>query len=162
MVRYSENAGAAMKSLTTFILAMALPLALWAGDPEAVESKIIEMEKAFNEAYATNQVDAYFNFYTEDATLFFYGERQPVERYRKEWKASIKGGSVVLHNEVSDVEVRVLPGGEAAVASSFVDNSTRSPDGEVTTVRAYESNVWQLINGEWKVVSLHYNEIAEE
>jgi hypothetical protein len=53
-----------------------------------------------------------------------------------------------------------LLGGKAAVASSFVDNSTRSPDGDVRTVRAYESIVWQKIDGEWKVVSLHYNEIA--
>lgn len=133
-----------------------------AGNQEAVESEIVEMEKAFNEAYATNQVDAYFGFYAKDATLFFYGERQPVERYRKEWQAAIKQGGAVLRNDISDLEVRVLPGGKAAVGSSFIDNSTRSPDGEVSTVRAYESNVWQKIDGAWKVVSLHYNEIAEE
>jgi len=151
-----------MKNLITIILTMALPLVALAGNPEAVESKIAEMEKAFNEAYAANQIDTYFDFYAKDATLFFYGERQPVERYHKEWQASINAGGAVVRNDVSDMKIRVLPGGKAAVASSFIDNSTRSPDGEVTTVRAYESNVWQKIDGQWKVVSLHYNEIAEE
>jgi ketosteroid isomerase-like protein len=151
-----------MKNLITIILTMALPLVALAGNPEAVESKIAEMENAFNEAYTANQIDTYFDFYAKDATLFFYGERQPVERYHKEWQASIDAGGAVVSNDVSDMEIRVLPGGKAAVASSFIDNSTRSPDGELTTVRAYESNVWQKIDGQWKVVSLHYNEIAEE
>jgi ketosteroid isomerase-like protein len=158
----SENTGAEMKNLITLILTMALPLVALAGNPEAVESKIAEMEKAFNEAYTANQIDTYFDFYAKDATLFFYGERQPVERYHQEWQASINAGGAVVSNDVSDMEIRVLPGGKAAVASSFIDNSTRSPDGELTTVRAYESNVWQKIDGQWKVVSLHYNEIAEE
>ena len=149
-----------MKNLTAIIFAITFPLVALAGNPEAVESKIVEMEEAFNEAYATNQVDTYFSFYTEDATLFFYGERQPVAQYRKEWHDTINEGGGVVRNDVSDMQVRVLSGGKAAVASSFIDNSTRSPDGDVTTVRAYESNVWQKIDGEWKVVSLHYNEIA--
>jgi len=149
-----------MRNLTTLIFAITLPLVALAGNPEAVESEIVKMERAFNEAYATNQVDTYFSFYTEDATLFFYGERQPVALYRKNWQDTINAGGGVVRNDVSDMQVRVLPGGKAAVASSFIDNSTRSPDGDVTTVRAYESNVWQKIDGEWKVVSLHYNEIA--
>jgi ketosteroid isomerase-like protein len=149
-----------MKNLTTIIFAITLPLVALAGNPEAVESEIVEMERAFNEAYATNQVDTYFSFYAEDATLFFYGERQPVALYRKDWHDMINAGGAVVRNDVSDMQVRVLLGGKAAVVSSFVDNSTRSPDGDVTTVRAYESNVWQKIDGEWKVVSLHYNEIA--
>jgi ketosteroid isomerase-like protein len=149
-----------MKTLTTLIFAITLPLVALAGNPQAVESEIVEMERAFNEAYATNQVDTYFSFYAEDATLFFYGERQPVALYRKDWHDMINAGGAVVRNDVSDMQVRVLPGGKAAVASSFVDNSTRSPDGDVTTERDYESNVWQKIDGEWKVVSLHYNEIA--
>ena len=151
-----------MKNLTAIIFAITFPLVALAGNPKAVESEIVKMEEAFNEAYATNQVDTYFSFYTEDATLFFYGERQPVAQYRKEWHDTINAGGGVVHNDVSDMQVRVLPGGKAAVASSFIDNSTRSPDGDVTTVRAYESNVWQKIDGEWKVVSLHYNEIAAD
>jgi len=150
-----------MKKLIISTLILALPLVAMAGNPHKVESEIIEMEKAFNEAYATNQVETYFGFYAKDATLFFYGERQPVETYHKEWQASIDSGAGVVRNDVSDMEVRVLPGGKAAIASSFIDNSTRSPDGEVTTVRAYESNVWQKIDGQWKIVSLHYNDIVE-
>ena len=92
-----------MKTLARLIFAITLPLVALAGNPEAVESEIVAMEGAFNEAYATNQVDTYFSFYTEDATLFFYGERQPVALYRKDWHDTINAGSAVVRNDVSDM-----------------------------------------------------------
>jgi hypothetical protein len=39
------------------------------------------LEHTFNHAGATNDVDTCFGFYTEDATLFFYGESQPIAHY---------------------------------------------------------------------------------
>ena len=60
---------------------------------------------------------------------------------------------------MSDLQVQVLPGGEAAVATYFVDNEPVSPDGSVAAARAFETDVWQKIDGEWKIVSLHYTEI---
>jgi hypothetical protein len=33
------------------------------------------------------------------------------------------------------------------------------PDGAVTSTKAFETDVWQKIDGAWKVVGLHYSEI---
>ena len=120
------------------------------------------MEKAFNNAYATNQVDAYFDFYAKDATLFFYGEIWSVERYDKEWHATLKAGGEVIRNDISEVKVRILPGGKAAVATYFVDNQSRSAKGEISAAKAFETDVWQKTDGGWKIVSLHYNEIKQQ
>jgi uncharacterized protein (TIGR02246 family) len=151
-----------MKNLMMLILVAVAPLLVWADGVESVESEIRELEAAFNAAYATNDLDTYFANYTKDATLYFYGKRQPVEAYSEEWYATIAAGGVVIRNDVSDLEVRVLPGGEAAVATFFVNNQFRSPDDEVATARAFETDVWQKTDDGWRIVSLHYNEIAEE
>jgi len=113
---------------------------------------------AFNGAYESNDYETYFGFYTEDATLFFFGERQKVSDYYESWSASIKAGAGVDKYELSDVQIQVLPGGEAAVSSYFVVGTSHTADGVSSTVNAFESEVWQKIDGEWKIISLHYTE----
>jgi ketosteroid isomerase-like protein len=114
---------------------------------------------AFNEAYADNRVEDYFRYYVDDAMLYFYGARQTVAGYHEEWAAMVLAGGVVEKNELSDIRVRVLPGGDAALATYFVDYQMRAPDGAVSVAKSFESDVWQKIDGEWKVVGLHYSEI---
>jgi ketosteroid isomerase-like protein len=71
------------------------------------------------------------------------------------------GGGVEM-NEMSDLQMQVMPCGDVAIATSFIDNRTRSPDGTTSTVRAFETDVWQKIDGNWKIISLHYSEIAPD
>ena len=118
--------------------------------------------KAFDDAYATNDVDTYFSFYADDATVYFFGARQDVAAYHEEWIAMMEAGGGVEMNEMSDLQVQVMPCGDIAIATSFVDNRTRTPDGTTSTVRAFETDVWQKIDGNWKIISLHYSEIAPD
>ncbi|MDH3441977.1 MAG: nuclear transport factor 2 family protein, partial [Gammaproteobacteria bacterium] len=78
--------------------------------------------------------------------------------YYESWSASIKAGAGVDKYELSDVQIQVLPGGEAAVSSYFVVGTSHTADGVSSTVNAFESEVWQKIDGEWKIISLHYTE----
>lgn len=114
---------------------------------------------AFNHAYANNDVETYFDFYADGATVYFYGARQDVAAYHEEWIDLVEAGGGVELNEMSDLQVQLMPGGDVAVATSFVDNRTRAPDGTTSTVRAFETDVWQKIKGEWKIISLHYSVI---
>jgi len=115
--------------------------------------------KAFDHAYATNDVETYFSFYADDATVYFYGARQDVAAYHELWTALMEAGGGVELNEISDLKVQVLPCGDVAIVTSFVDNRTRDPDGTTSTVRAFETDVWQKIDGDWKIISLHYSEL---
>ena len=54
----------------------------------------------------------------------------------------------------------MMPSGDAAVLSSFIDNRTRAVDGGLTTVKGYETEIWQKIAGKWRVVGLHYSEFV--
>ena len=118
--------------------------------------------KAFDHAYATNDTDTYFDYYAEGATLFYSGDRQDLAAYAKSWPEFMEAGGGVEKNEMSDIKVQVMPGGDFAVSTSFIDNITRSPDGSKDSIRAFETDVWQKIDGEWKVVSLHYTELPAE
>ena len=118
--------------------------------------------KAFDHAYASNDVETYFGFYADDATVYFYGARQDVSAYHEEWIALMEAGGGVEMNEMSDLQVQLMPSGDVAISTSFVDNRTRSPDGSKATVRAFETDVWQKIDGEWKIISLHYSDIPAQ
>jgi ketosteroid isomerase-like protein len=53
-----------------------------------------------------------------------------------------------------------MPSGDVAIATSFIDNRTRLADGTTSSETAFETDVWQKIDGEWKIVSLHYSTVA--
>ena len=148
-----------MKKLLLCLFAMIMPILAQASHHET-EADVRALAKAFNKAYATNKVEAYFGHYAEDAELYFYGQRQDVSAYHQEWKAMMAAGGGVEKNEMSDLKVQVMAGGNIAIATYFVDNRTRSPDGKVTAAKAFETDVWRKMDGEWKIVNLHFSEIA--
>ncbi len=151
-----------MKKLLTCLVAVLIPISTMAEQPSSAETEVRAAVEAFNGAYATNDVDGYFNYYTDDATIYFDGARQKVAAYHEVWSAMIDAGGGVEKNDLSDVRVQVMPGDEVAVASYFVDYVSRSPEGEMAVARAFELDVWQKIDGEWKIVNLHYAEIVPE
>jgi ketosteroid isomerase-like protein len=151
-----------MKKLLTFLVVTLFSFSAMAEHHNSVDAELSDAINAFNVAYTSNDMEAYFAFYTDDATIYFFGKRHKVSAYREEWTAEIDAGGGVEKNETSDVRVQVMPSGDVAVVTSFIDNRTRGTDGETTTVRAYETEVWQKIDDEWRVVSLHYNEIPPE
>lgn len=151
-----------MNKFLTCLAAVLISFSALAEQHSATEAEVRDAVKAFNGAYASNDVEGYFNHYADDAMLYFFGARQDVSVYHEEWAAMVDAGGAVEKNELSDIRVQVLPGGNAAVASYFIDYRLRTPDGEVSGAKAFESDVWQKIDGAWKVVSLHYTEIPPE
>ncbi|MDX1499312.1 MAG: nuclear transport factor 2 family protein [Woeseiaceae bacterium] len=150
-----------MRRITKFILLAALAVPVLAAEPADLAAEVRAAVQAFNDAYANNAVEAYFDHYADGASLFFYGERHDVSAYHDEWAEMITAGGGVVKNELSDVRIQVLPGDAVAIASYFVDYALRTPDGEVAESKGFESEVWQKIDGEWKVVSLHYTVVAD-
>ena len=142
-----------MKNLIICLLVLLFPLLIHAGDESSVESEVRAAAADFNDAYATNDLERYFSYYADDAVVYFFGERQDLEKYGRTWNEYMKAGGGVEKNELSEKIFQVLPGGKAVIASYFVHNEDEKSD-----VQAYETEVWQKIEGEWKVVNLHYTE----
>ncbi len=151
-----------MKKILTCLVVALISFSAMAEHHSSVDAEVRDALKAFNSGYASNNIEDYFSFYADDATVYFYGARQNMSVYREEWTEMIDAGGGVEINELSDLQVQVMPSGDVAVATYFLDNRTRAADGQTTTVRAFETEVWQKIDDEWKVVSLHYTEIPPE
>lgn len=149
------------KVLTCFLVAM-ISFSASAEHHSSAEAEVRVAIKAFNDAYANNNVDDYFGYYDADATVYFFGARQDISAYHEEWTETISAGGGVEKNELSDIQVQVMPSSDVAVATYFVDYRMRAPDGEISVAKAFETEVWQKIEGEWRVVSLHYSEISAE
>ncbi len=118
---------------------------------------------AFDKAYATNDVEAYFSYMAEDAVIYYGGDaRTAVDWYHNFWTNFMATGGGVELNEMSDLQVQMMPGGNIAVVTSFIVNRTRAPDGVTATTNAYETDVWHKTDSGWKLVTMHYSAIPAE
>ena len=73
----------------------------------------------------------------------------------------IAAGGGVEKNKISDIQIQIIPGGNAAITGAFIENRSRSPEGIINEEKGYETELWQKINGKWKIISLHYSVIPE-
>lgn len=112
---------------------------------------------AFNRAYESNELDNYFSYYCENATMWVNTDFLHIADYRKDWYALIGDGGAVLKNTVSDIRVQASSGGDAVVASYRLDIETRQPSGLITRDQAQETDTWFRRNGKWCVAHLHYS-----
>ena len=152
-----------MKIILSGIAIVLMSFTAMAQEETADNADLHAAIKAFDHAYATNDVEGYFSFYADDATVYFGDDaRVDVAEYHEMWTGLMAAGGGVELNTMSDLRVQILPGGAAAVATSFIDNRTRSPDGTTSTSKAFETDVWQKIDGKWKIISLHYTVIPAD
>ena len=151
-----------MYKLLTLIAAALISISAVADQHGAVEAEVRNAVKTFNGDYGSNKVEAYFSHFADDVDLYWFGARQEKSAYHDEWTELVEAGGAVEKNALSDIQVRVLPGGNAAVATYFIDYRLREPDGNVSESKAFETDVWQKIDGAWKVVSVHYTEISAD
>lgn len=151
-----------MKKTLSLVFVALISLAAMADHHDEENADLYAAIQAFDHAYATNDTDTYFGYYAEDATVFFSGDRQDLAEYAESWPQLMEAGGGVEKNEMSDLKVQIMPGGDVAVSTAFIDNITRLPDGSKDTIRAFETDVWQKVDGEWKVISLHYTELPAE
>ncbi|MBT5817540.1 MAG: DUF861 domain-containing protein [Proteobacteria bacterium] len=151
-----------MKYLLMFLLAALLPLSAQSDSNAAVEKEIRENVMKFNGSYAENDLGSYFSFYAEDSMLIVGGSRVILADYHKGWHEFIAGGGGVEKNEITDIQVQVLSGGEVAIANYLIEARSRSIEGEVSKESAIETDVWQKRDGVWKIVSMHYTSRPKE
>ena len=124
--------------------------------PVKTEERIAQLEQAVNAAYAANDLPKYFGYYADDSIAIFYGERTTLAKYRDSWTKSVKAGNVVAAVKLSEMLVRLSPGGDVAVASYRLDVRNRASDGRETEEHAWETDVWTRRKGAWQITYVHY------
>jgi hypothetical protein len=89
--------------LWSFAFTMAVSSTFAIAGPSA---DIRQLEQDFNAAYAANDLDKYFGYYSDDAILWFQDGRTDIPSYRKEWTALIKSGMQIQAGTTSDMHIR--------------------------------------------------------
>ena len=129
----------------------------------SAQAELRAAKEAFERAYETNDVETYFSFYAEGATVYVGGSATgDVPSYREMWSGMVEAGGGVELNKLTDLQIRVTPSGDAGVATCFIENRTRQPDGARASSNAFQTDVWQKIDGKWKIIHLHYSDVPAE
>jgi ketosteroid isomerase-like protein len=132
------------------------------GGPSKAEQEVRNLEQQMNDAYARNDLQAYFNYYAPDFTQWLPEGRSDLDRYKREWQAFVSSGNSVQAAEVRELVMRVAPAEDAVVASYILHVKTKAADGKITEEENQETDVWFKRDGAWKVVALHFAPLAKK
>jgi ketosteroid isomerase-like protein len=124
------------------------------------KADITQLETEFNAAYAANDLDKYFGYYSGDVILWFPEGRTDLPSYKKEWTEFVKSGGKILAGTVSDMNIRFSPQGDSAIASYLLRVKTQGTDKKVTDEVFQETDVWFKAAGSWKIAHVHYSPSA--
>jgi len=125
------------------------------------KADITQLETEFNAAYAANDLDKYFGYYSGDAILWFPEGRTDLPSYKKEWTEFVKSGGKMLAGTVSDMHMRFSPQGDTAIASYVLRVKTLEANQKVTDEMFQETDVWFKAAGGWKIAHVHYSPAPE-
>jgi ketosteroid isomerase-like protein len=128
-----------------------------AGAQLAAEKEIRDLEQKYNAAYAANDLPTYFGYLAADFAQWLPSGRTDKASYEASWTRYIKGGGTVLEAEILDLQVKIGPSGDSAVASYLLRVKTRSARGVESEETNQETDVWFKRDGAWKIVYLHYS-----
>lgn len=142
--------------LLCLLVAMFPGLALAQSPNEIATQEVKAAVIAFNADYARNDLDAYFSYYSDDATLWFDTGRVTIADYKTMWYQLIKDGGAVQKNEITDLQVMIDPSGDTGIATYQLRVDTKQPDGSVTQEQAHETDVWFKLDGSWRITHIHY------
>ena len=145
--------------LIAIMALIALPASVFAAEPEEeIHALVVE----FNEAYLQNDLDRYFAFYADDATLWFNSGRSKLTAYRDSWYKLIGAGGGVRKNTLSDIRVQMSPGGDTAIATYLVEVATEYPGNTLSSQKAHETDVWFKTDDGWRIAHVHYTSGDDE
>ena len=145
--------------LFAVIAIIALPAVVIAAEPEdEIRALVVE----FNDAYLQNNLDKYFDFYANDATLWFNSGRSLLTSYRDSWYKLIDSGGGVRKNTISDIKIQMSPGGDTAIATYQVEVQTAYPGNKLSSQKAHETDVWFKTADGWRISHVHYTSRSDE
>ena len=139
-------------------------------DKAAARAEVDAAVTALFQAYVANDVEAYFDFFADDAVMLTnQGREKPATQYHEEWTSLIgKGGGVASMDAKFPRSIRISDDAKTAIVLiASMPASYRFPDesvdGDFTTASYLwaETIVWTKTDGNWKLVHFHYHDASD-
>jgi ketosteroid isomerase-like protein len=110
-------------------------------------------------AYATTDMDKYFSYYADNMLICCSrGEPWSKQAYSDLWRPLVAKGGGVEKAEVTNLEIRVSPNADAAVAFYQMPCVRRNPAaGQDPNITYNMTEVWMKHAGKWQVASLTFS-----
>ena len=125
------------------------------------EQEVRAFEQEYNAAYAANDLPKYFSYLAPDFMQWLPSGRTDKASYEKSWTRFITGGGKVTSVDLTEMQIKVGPTGDTAVASYLLRVKTHSASGDSDDTYQ-ETDVLFKRGGAWKVVYLHYSEAPKK
>jgi ketosteroid isomerase-like protein len=146
----------------SLVAALLLGAAQATADTSAQSKAKQEVDRSVHEivvAYEKNDLDKYFSYYDDGLLICcLRGEPWSKQAYYDLWKELIAKGGGVAKAEVTNLEIRVSPSADAAVAFYQMPVIRRMPAaGQDPNVTYNMTEVWMKSAGKWHVQSLAFS-----
>ena len=138
------------------VVPLLLTLQGGAATPSTAEREVRDLEQKYNGAYAANDLPTYFAYLAADFVQWLPSGRTDKSAYQQSWTRFITNGGKVTAAEIGDLQIKIGPSGDSAVASYLLQVKTHSPRGDSDDTYQ-ETDVLFKRDGAWKIVYLHYS-----
>ncbi len=120
------------------------------------ENQVLKTVKAWNEAFAKNDPDTYFNFLHSEITLFIASspyriDGKTVDREEFEWSLSNGRTRVAFFQELQP-KIQVL--GNTAIVT-YHNRGAYGPEGQEQIYYLKETDILVMEGNEWKIIHIH-------
>ena len=151
-----------VRYLIAALLLASLPHTAGSGAATKSDEEIRGLEHKMNEAYAGNDLQNYFSYYAPDFIQWLPEGRTDLDEYKRQWMAYVNNGNSIQAAEIRELQLRIDPAEDAAVASYILSVKTKAADGKISEQESQETDVWFKRDNGWKIVALHYSPRAKK
>jgi ketosteroid isomerase-like protein len=130
----------------------ALDFAVAQNERNSAATKVLALEKKWNDAYKQSDIAAMDSLLADD----FIITEEDGSTFSKPGYIAHSGGSAlhVMISEMSDLQVR-MHGNTAVVTGAYHEKGTEK--GKPYEYRDRFTDVWMNLNGKWQVIASHYS-----
>lgn len=134
----------------------AAPASLQAAGRVELEAQITTREESMHAALAANDAARYFSFFAQDMSAIFYDQSATLPVFRQSWNDAYEAGRRIRTVKLGAIQVRLLSGNAAAIATFPLEVTIDHPDGDISTEHAFQTDVWVKRKSGWQLLHTHF------
>lgn len=112
--------------------------------------------------YRSGDIERYLHFYAPNLTSYFDGKISSYEEACSFMRSLfLEGGRTIDFTTGDRTKITFSERSESATLCYPWREKFQFGNGDVSEIECYQSEVWNLRNGEWKIVHLHLTLLSE-